>query len=170
MIRLLMNMEWLQLKTFSIDSFCVATMKTSLKIFLNIWTLHSWLVFKRFWYWINKLLEKTCWYLYRHVLHGLISFTNKFGMTKELVNKSAPTGGPTCRNVLWSHTTEPSFQWNAHQSKYKLSIHRGQEQEGGLTNYTKRSDTVRVAGATPLTTPHVWTNHRIRVLWKNKFS
>ena len=31
--------------------------------------------------------------------------------------------------------------------------HRVLEQEGGLTNYTKRSDTVRVAGATPLTTP-----------------
>ena len=49
-----------------------------------------------------------------------------------------------------------------------LSNHRVLEQEGGFTNYTKRSDTVRVAGATPLTTPHVWTNHRIRVFWKNQ--
>ena len=31
--------------------------------------------------------------------------------------------------------------------------HRGQEQEEGLTNYTKSSDTIRLAGATPLTTP-----------------
>ena len=46
---------------------------------------------------------------------------------------------------------------------FDLHQHRGPEQEGGLTNYTKRSDTVRVAGATPLTTPHVRTNHRIRV-------
>ena len=30
--------------------------------------------------------------------------------------------------------------------------HRVPEQEGGLTNYTKRSDTVKVARATPLTT------------------
>ena len=46
---------------------------------------------------------------------------------------------------------------------WSTKFHRGQEQDGGLTNYTKRSDTVRVAGATPLTTPHVWTNHRIWV-------
>ena len=37
------------------------------------------------------------------------------------------------------------------------------EQEGGLTNYTKRSDTVRV------TNPHVWTNHRIQDFWENQF-
>ena len=36
-------------------------------------------------------------------------------------------------------------------------------------NWTKRSDTVRVAGATPLTTPHVRTNHGIRVFWENQF-
>ena len=35
-----------------------------------------------------------------------------------------------------------------------LQSHRGPEQKEGLMNYTKRSDTVRVAGATPLTTPH----------------
>ena len=34
-----------------------------------------------------------------------------------------------------------------------LTVNRGLEQEEGLTNYTKRSDTIRVAGATPLTTP-----------------
>ena len=47
------------------------------------------------------------------------------------------------------------------QKKWLLTNHRVQEQEGGLTKYTKRSDTIRVAWATPLTTPHVWTNHRI---------
>ena len=36
-------------------------------------------------------------------------------------------------------------------------------------NYTKRSDTIRVAGATPLTTPHVQTNHRIWVFLENQF-
>ena len=34
-----------------------------------------------------------------------------------------------------------------------LTVNRGLEQEEGLTNYTKRSDTIRVAGATPLTPP-----------------
>ena len=33
------------------------------------------------------------------------------------------------------------------------SCHRGPEQEGGLTNWTKRSNTIRVAGTTPLKTP-----------------
>ena len=50
-----------------------------------------------------------------------------------------------------------------HITTHFLIYHRVLEQEGGLTNYTKRSDTVRVAGATPLTTPHVRTNHRILV-------
>ena len=50
-----------------------------------------------------------------------------------------------------------------------LAIHRGPEQDGGLTNWTKRSDTIRVAGATPLTTPHVQTNHGIPVFWENQF-
>ena len=35
-------------------------------------------------------------------------------------------------------------------------------------NYTKTSITIRVAAATPLTTPHVWTNHRICVFWENQ--
>ena len=50
-----------------------------------------------------------------------------------------------------------------HEMEITITNHRGQEQEGGLTNYTKRSDPVRVPGATPLTTLHVWTNHRIWV-------
>ena len=49
------------------------------------------------------------------------------------------------------------------------TLHRWPEQEGGLTDWTKRSDTIRVAGATPLTTPNVCTNHRIRVFWENQF-
>ena len=39
---------------------------------------------------------------------------------------------------------------------YKYIKHRALEQEGGLRNYTMRSDTVRVAWATPLTTPQVF--------------
>ena len=46
-----------------------------------------------------------------------------------------------------------------------INSHRWPEQDGGLTNWTKRSDTIRVAGATPLTTPHVRTNPRIWVFW-----
>ena len=34
-----------------------------------------------------------------------------------------------------------------------IHYHRVLEQEEGLTNYTKSSDTIRLAGATPLTTP-----------------
>ena len=49
-----MIQTWSRLRTFSIGCFCVATMKTSSKISLNISTLHSWLVFKRF-HWLNKL-------------------------------------------------------------------------------------------------------------------
>ena len=33
-------------------------------------------------------------------------------------------------------------------------------------SYTKRSDTIRVAGATPLTIPHIQTNHRFWVCKK----
>ena len=51
-----MIQTWSRLRTFSIGCFCVATMKTSSKISLNISTLHSWLVFKRF-HWLNKLFK-----------------------------------------------------------------------------------------------------------------
>ena len=40
-------------------------------------------------------------------------------------------------------------------------VQRGPEKEEGLMNYIKRSDPIRMARATPLTTPHVQTNHRI---------
>ena len=40
-------------------------------------------------------------------------------------------------------------------------MYRGQEQEEGLTNYIRQSNTNKVAGATPLTNPHNQTNHRI---------
>ena len=40
-----------------------------------------------------------------------------------------------------------------HEMEITITNHRGQEQEEGLTNYTKRSDadTIRMAGATGLT-------------------
>ena len=50
-----------------------------------------------------------------------------------------------------------------------LINHRGLEQEGGLTNYSKRADTIRVDGATPLTTPLVQTNHGILQMAKKHF-
>ena len=52
-----------------------------------------------------------------------------------------------------------------------FSNHRGLEQDLGLTNWTKRSDTVRVTRATVGTTPNVPSNPRILVFWKkNHFS
>ena len=50
--------------------------------------------------------------------------------------------------MMPSPVTTPSVYLPKH-----LLDHRVQEQDGGLTNYTKRSDTIRVARATSLTTP-----------------
>ena len=50
-----------------------------------------------------------------------------------------------------------------------ITIHRGLEQDLGLTNWTKRSDTVRVTRATVGTTPNVQSNPRILVFWKKSF-
>ena len=66
------------------------------------------------------------------------------------------------KNIMMSLFGNPGRDVLAYLSTF-LTSHRGLEQEGGLTKYSKRSDTVRVAGATTLTTPHVWTNHRIQV-------
>ena len=100
---------------------------------------------------------------------------NHFISINNLASRMIPNAyWPACRHRFRSVFGLLCLYQNTDQSQNMLgfktkSWHRGPEQEGGLTNYSKRADTVRVAGATPLTTPHVWTNHRIRVFWENQF-
>ena len=49
-----------------------------------------------------------------------------------------------------------------------LPPQRGPKQKEGSMNWFKRSHTIRVSGTTALTTPHVWTNHRILFFWNNQ--